>query len=179
MQRYSSSASHAQPKGSSGQRSFPHEVDKESKTTETGNKEVVIHPNQTHLAQESASTQVTEGDESESLQVTEGDASTHTATMEITNKPEKVIALQTVPLILKNGNKRIMVNCFLDEGSDTTYINEDLVEELGVRGQKEKIIVNVANDQQVKFMSMTFEVGLESIDGNVNKTMLAKTSQKI
>ena len=75
----------AQPKGSSGQRSFPHEVDKESKTTETGNKEVVIHPNQTHLAQESASTQVTEGDESESLQVTEGDASTHTATMEITN----------------------------------------------------------------------------------------------
>ena len=82
-------------------------------------------------------------------------------------------------MILKNGNKRIMVNCFLDEGSDTTYINEDLVEELGVRGQKEKIIVNVANDQQVKFMSMTFEVGLESIDGNVNKTMLAKTSQKI
>ena len=170
---------HAQPKGSSGQRSFPHEVDKESKTTETGNKEVVIHPNQTYLAQESASTQVTEGDESESLQVTEGDASTHTATMEITNKPEKVIALQTVPLILKNGNKRIMVNCFLDEGSDTTYINEDLVEELGVRGQKEKIIVNVANDQQVKFMSMTFEVGLESIDGNVNKTIVAKTSQKI
>lgn len=117
--------------------------------------------------------------ESASSPVTEGDASTHTATMESTQKHEKVVALQTVPLILKNGNKRILVNCFLDEGSDNSYINEDLIEEPGVRGQKEQIIVNVANDQQVNFMSMTFEVGLESIDGRVNRPIVAKTSQKI
>ena len=117
--------------------------------------------------------------ESATSQITEGDASTHTATMETAQTREKVVALQTVPLILKNGNKRILVNCFLDEESDTTYINEDLVEELGVRGRKKLITVNVANDQKVKFMSMTFQVGLESIDGKVNRTISAKTSQKI
>lgn len=96
--------------------------------------------------------------ESVTSQTTEGDASTHAATIETAQKREKVVALQTVPLILKNGNKRLLVNCFLDEGSDTTYINKDVVEELGVRGRKEPITVNVANDKQVKFMSMTFQV---------------------
>ena len=56
------------------------------------------------------------------------------------------------PLILKNGNVRLLVNCFRDGGSDTTYLNDNLVEELGVRGRKEPVIVNVANDQRVKFM---------------------------
>jgi len=31
-------------------------------------------------------------------------------------------------------NFSIPANCFLDEESDTTYINEDLAEELGVQG---------------------------------------------
>lgn len=52
--------------------------------------------------------------------------------METAQKHEKVVVLQMVPLILKNGNKSLLVNRFLDEGSDTTYINEDVVEEMGV-----------------------------------------------
>ena len=43
----------------------------------------------------------------------------------------------TVPVILKHGAKRLQVNCFLDEGSDTTYVNEDVVEELGLEGRHE------------------------------------------
>ena len=42
-------------------------------------------------------------------------------------------------------------------------INEDLAEELGVQGQKRQIIVNITNDQRVKF-------GLESIDGKLIQT---------
>ena len=57
------------------------------------------------------------------------------------------MALRTVPAVLKYGKKKILVNCFLDEGSNTTYVNEDVVEELGVKGEKELITVNVANDQ--------------------------------
>ena len=71
------------------------------------------------------------------------------------------MALRTVPAILKHGKKRILVNCFLDEGSGTTYVNEDVVEELGVKGEKELITVNVANDQEVRFPSMTFNIRLE------------------
>ena len=153
---------------SDGTSPLPTVTDNETKTAFQESRGGTSNASQTHISQESATSQITEGD-----------ASTHTATMETAQTREKVVALQTVPLILKNGSKRILVNCFLDEGSDTTYINEDLVEELGVKGRKELITVNAANDQQVKFMSMTFQVGLESIDGKVNRTISAKTSQKI
>ena len=59
--------------------------------------------NQTHLSQESVTSQITEGG-----------ANTHTVTMETAQTGEKVVALQTVQLILKNGNVRFLVNCFLD-----------------------------------------------------------------
>ena len=53
---------------------------------------------------------------------TEGDAYTNSTSLKI-QKAERV-ALRTVPVILKHGKKRMLVNCFLDEGSDTTYVNE-------------------------------------------------------
>ena len=85
---------------------------------------------------------------------TEGDAKTEKTTMETVDKHEgKSIALRTVPVILKNGKKRLLVNCFLDEGSDTTYVNEDVVEQLGLQQTKEPVTVQVANAQQVSFMS--------------------------
>ena len=89
------------------------------------------------------------------------------------------IALRTVPVILKHRAKRLQVNCFLDEGSDTTYVNEDVVEELGMEGPKEKVTINVANDQKVDLMSATMEIGLESLDGRVDTVTVAKTSHSI
>ena len=95
---------------------------------------------------------------------TEGDrqAKSYGATQ---GQDTKFIALRTVPVILKNGDKKIHVNCLLDEGSDTTYVNEDVVEALGLSGSKTKIEVKVANDETVSFMSSTFQIGLESMDG--------------
>ena len=71
------------------------------------------------------------------------------------------------------------MNCLLDEGSDTTYVNEDVVNELGLTGEKELITVKVANDQTIRFMSGTLEIGLESTDGRVDTKITAKTSTKI
>lgn len=65
----------------------------------------------------------------------------------------------------KHGAKRLQVNCFLDECSDMTCVNEDAVEELGMEGPKEKVTINVANDQKVDLMSATMEIELESLDG--------------
>ena len=42
---------------------------------------------------------------------------------------QRSIALHTVPVILKHGERSLQVNCFLDEDSDTLYVNEDMVEE--------------------------------------------------
>ena len=82
--------------------------------------------NQTHLSQESVTSQISEGD-----------ANTHTATMKTAQTGEEGVALQMVLLILKNGDVRLLVNCFLEEGSDTNNINKELV----VKGRKEPVIV--------------------------------------
>ena len=67
----------------------------------------------------------------------------------------------------------------MDEGSDTSYVNEDVVEKLGLDGRKEKVIINVAIGQKVNLMSATMEIGLESLDGRVDTVIVAKTSNNI
>ena len=111
---------------------------------------------------------------------TEGDTNGQTTTLNtIKRHEERIIALRTVPVILKNGKRRLLVNCFLDEGSDTTYVNEDVIETLGISTQKEEITINVANDQKVRLMAATLEIGLESVDGKVDTSIVVKTSDKI
>ncbi|XP_020910368.2 uncharacterized protein LOC110248201 [Exaiptasia diaphana] len=103
---------------------------------------------------------------------TEGDPNTHIATC-------GKVAPRTIPVVLKHGNKRLSVNCFIDEGSDTTYINEDVIHEFGIQGEKEWVNVNVANAQQVSFPSMTLSIGIASLDNQVNTIIKAKTSVNI
>ena len=61
------------------------------------------------------------------------------------------------------------MNGFLHEGSNTTYVNEDVIETLGIRN----------HHQKVRLMAATLEIGLESVDGKVNITIMVKTSDKI
>ena len=49
---------------------------------------------------------------------------------------QQAVALRTIPIVLKSGKRRLLVNCLLYEGSDTTYVNKDVVEELGLAGEK-------------------------------------------
>ena len=63
------------------------------------------------------------------------------------------------------------MNYFLDGGSDTTYVNEDVIEQIGFREEEELVTVLVANGQQVTFMSATVEIGIESVDGKVDSVI--------
>ena len=51
------------------------------------------------------------------------------------------IALRTIPVYLKNGNKRVRVNAVLDDASTKTYVNVDVTAELGLKGHKELMLV--------------------------------------
>ena len=46
----------------------------------------------------------------------------------------RFVALRTVPVFLKNGNRRIKVNALLDKASTKTYLNADVAAELGRQG---------------------------------------------
>ena len=85
------------------------------------------------------------------------------------------IALRTVPVILKHEDRRLQINCLLDEGSDTLYVNENVIQKLGLDGRKEKVIINVANGQKVSLVSATLDIGLESLDSRMNTNIVAKT----
>ena len=52
------------------------------------------------------------------------------------------VALRTIPVYLKNGNKKLRVN-LLDDTSTKTYLNADVAAELGLQGQLQKININV------------------------------------
>lgn len=50
---------------------------------------------------------------------------------------------------------------------------------LGISTQKEEITINKANDQKVRLMAATLEIGLESVDGKVDTLIVVNTSDKI
>ena len=52
-------------------------------------------------------------------------------------------ALRTIPVILKNGCRRLKVNALLDDASTQTYVNEDVAAELCLNSTFEAINVNV------------------------------------
>lgn len=59
---------------------------------------------------------------------------------------ERIIVFCIVFVIFKYGKRWLLVNCFFDEGSDIIYVNEDVIEMLGISIEKEEIIINVVND---------------------------------
>ena len=95
------------------------------------------------------------------------------------NAQPRFVALRTVPVFLKNGNRRIKVNASLDEASTKTYLNADVAAELGLQGHPESVTVNVLNEQTETFETTPVEVDFESLDGNVKNTINAFTVERV
>ena len=51
----------------------------------------------------------------------------------------RVLALRQVPVIVKNGGRKLEVNAFLDEAPTKTNINADVVAKLGLQGRSQKV----------------------------------------
>ncbi|XP_048239844.1 uncharacterized protein LOC124124713 isoform X1 [Haliotis rufescens] len=88
-------------------------------------------------------------------------------------------ALRTVPVVLKNGTKRIRVNALLDDASTRSYINADVASELGMQGSIEKISVSVLNGKKETFETKPVVFGIESGDGRVDMEMTALTTTRV
>ena len=70
-----------------------------------------------------------------------------TTTMMTSKPPEQAhfVDLRTVPVVVKNGGRRLVLNALLDDASTKTYINGDVAAELGLEGTIQKITVSVLN----------------------------------
>ena len=61
------------------------------------------------------------------------------------NVLSEFVALRTVPVMLKNGDRHLTVNALLDDASTKTYGYKDVAEKLGVHGKTDRVTVNVLN----------------------------------
>ena len=95
------------------------------------------------------------------------------------NKSEapSFVALRTVPVILKNGNRRIEVNALLDDASTRTYLNPDVAAQLGLQGECQRVSVNVLNGRA--FETMPVELQVESVDGHFTRKISAHTTDRV
>ena len=89
------------------------------------------------------------------------------------------IALRTVPVYLKNGNKRLQVNALLDDASTKTYINADVAAELGLQGCLQKANVSVLNGKVETFETSPVECVIESLDGKAQSKITAFTANRV
>ena len=88
----------------------------------------------------------------------------HTAT----SKQEAVTedySLRTVPMWLKANDRKVKVNAILDDGSNETFLNEEVAGILGLKERYQTVTVNVLNNEVETFQSMPLEVTVESLDG--------------
>ena len=89
------------------------------------------------------------------------------------------VALRTVPVYLKNGNKKLRVNALLDDASTKTYLNTDVAAELRLQGQLQKINLSVLNDQVETFETLPIEFIIESLDSKTQCKVNAFTTGKV
>ena len=100
-------------------------------------------------------------------------------TMMAQNNRADFIALRTVPIILKNGDRSLKVNALLDKASTKTYLNADVAAELGLQGRTEKETVNVLNGQIETFETKPVSFELVSVDRKVNMNVTAYTANRV
>lgn len=104
----------------------------------------------------------------------------HTASIRENMQQQKwFISLRTVPVILKHGAKKIVVNALLDDGSTKSYINRDVASELGLQGENQQVTIGVLNGQTEIVNTKSVQVRLESIDGKVTTDIEAFTVKRV
>ena len=90
----------------------------------------------------------------------------------------KTISLPSVPVWLKANGRKVKVNALLDDGSNETFINEEVAGVLGLKERYHTVTVDVLNNEVETFQSMPLDVTIESHDGEFSKDIKVKTCPK-
>ena len=83
------------------------------------------------------------------------------------------ISFRTVPILMENGSKSLIINALLDDGSTQTYLNADIAAKLALHGEIWKSKVNVINETVATFETALVEFTLRSMNGQVNTVIEA------
>ncbi|PIK59960.1 hypothetical protein BSL78_03115 [Apostichopus japonicus] len=75
------------------------------------------------------------------------------------------ISFRVVPVLVSSPNGKVVeANAFLDDGSEQTYVNEDLVAELGIHGKPEEVKATVLNGKEERFQSFPVKFDISPLN---------------
>lgn len=90
------------------------------------------------------------------------------------------MCLKTIPVVLKCGEPKLVVNALLDDGSTKSYINGDVAAQIGApSGMLRKVQAKVLNGQIETFDTMPVDVTLESLDSQVSIPFTASSTERV
>jgi len=89
------------------------------------------------------------------------------------------VALRTVPVIVKQDKKILVINALLDDASSSTYISEKVVKELGLDGRDENLSVGVIGGVKRRLNVKEVNFELNSMNGKVKKRIRALAVRSI
>ena len=127
-------------------------------------------------AKDSGSGSTTEG---EQVSLFSNDSDEDSVSMVTKATSECRVALRTVPVILKSGDRSVKVDALLDDGSNTSYVNSSVASELGLQGKLQKTKVSVLNDRVESFVTMPVTFEVHSIDGSYQREVTALTTDRV
>ena len=153
---------------STGNRIIEKQISNETRKPEASNPQAVSSSRQQQL-----SSSATEGEHMQR------NFATQTTMMCSNSEVKGATALRTIPVILKNGCRKLKVNALLDDASTQAYVNADVAAELGLTGALDTIKVNVLNGECKSFQTMPVEFGLESVNGDVDIRLKALTVKRV
>ena len=84
--------------------------------------------------------------------------------MQTSIKVAQVVALHTIPVVVKKGRRQLVINAMLDDCSTKSYINSVVASQLGLQGKVCSVTVTVLNGQESAFQTLPVEAeqfGLE------------------
>ena len=81
-------------------------------------------------------------------------------------------------MCLKANDRKVKVNALLDDGSNETFINEDVAGVLGLKERYHTVTVSVLNNEVETCQSIPLDVTIESLDGEFSKDIKVKTCSK-
>ena len=162
----------SRPCGTDGCEEHHHRLLHQTATTPTTDADEQTEPEREHGSPSAdLASHVTEGNVQEPPQQT---------TMITQNySKEDYIALRTVPIVLKNGDRSLRVNALLDEASTKSYLSSDVAAELGLEGKTEKVTVNVLNGQIETFETKPVSFELQNVNGTVSVNVNAYTTKRV
>ena len=105
----------------------------------------------------------------------------HVQTMHVRKQYRLVeeMILQSIPVVWKKGNRKVVVNARLDDGSTKTFVNEDVAAELRLKGPVEQLQVNELNKHSETLETMSVQIKSESLYCSTKVEINAYTANRV